>query len=200
MCHAFYCSASFYQQLLELDQHLADQVRKKGCPCGGILHSARYPRKPRGVPRQVLGKGYEHRFSFCCSVDGCRRRCTPPSLRFLGRKVYLGAIIVLLSALEHGLTPSRRQRLIETLDLWPQTFYRLRDWWRSRFSNTPCWRSLESQFLPPISACALPGGLLGRLNGVDLLHRLIHLLALLQPVTSVSCSRYLPIVMGPQKM
>jgi hypothetical protein len=121
-------------------------------------------------------------------------------LRFLGRKVYLGSIIVLLTALEQGLTPSRRQRLIESLDLWPQTLYRLRRWWQSRFSHTPCWRSLQLQFLPPISSFALPDGLLGRLNGFDLSHRLIHLLALLQPVTSVSCSRYMPIVIDPQKM
>ncbi len=200
MCHAFYRRTSFYQQLFELDQQLAVQVQQSGCSCGGTLHSARYPRKPRGVPRDVLGEAYEYRFSFCCSVDGCRRRCTPPSVRFLGRKVYLGSIIVLLCALEHGLSAARRQRLIESLDLWPQTLHRLRRWWQSRFAQTPCWQSLRSQFLPPISADHLPGALLGRLNGTYLPHRLIHLLALLQPITSVSCSRYLPIGMGPQKM
>jgi hypothetical protein len=34
-----------------------------------------------------LDKGYGQRFSFCCAVGGCRKRTTPPSLRFLGRKV-----------------------------------------------------------------------------------------------------------------
>jgi len=34
---------------------------------------------------------------FCCAVDGCRSRATPPSLRFLGRKVYLAAIVVLVA-------------------------------------------------------------------------------------------------------
>jgi hypothetical protein len=36
-----------------------------------------------------LGRERDRRFSFCCSfccaVDGCRSRATPPSLRFLGQ-------------------------------------------------------------------------------------------------------------------
>jgi hypothetical protein len=149
VCHAFYSSASFYQQLFELDQELAKQVKQSGCSCGGTLHSARYPRKPRGVARHVLGDTCSYRFSFCCSVDGCRRRCTPPSVRFLGRKLYLGAIIILITALEQGLTRSRRHTLIESLDLCPQTLHRLRCWWLLHFTKTTCWRSLQSQFLPP---------------------------------------------------
>jgi len=42
--------------------------------------------------------------SFCCALDGCRSRATPPSLRFLGRKVYLAAIVVLIAILRHGAT------------------------------------------------------------------------------------------------
>lgn len=202
MCHAFYRTASFYQQLFELDQQLAQVARQSGCPCGGKLHSARYPRKPRGVSRQVLGSNYEYRFSFCCANDGCRRRCTPPSVRFLGRKVYLGSIIVLLTALEHGLTPRRRQQLIESLDIWPQTLHRLRQWWRSTFTQSACWRVLSSQFLPPIAMDALPGSLLGKLNASDpdLARRLIQLLQLLRPITSDSDPHYLPVLIAPQRM
>jgi hypothetical protein len=56
-----------------------------------------FDRKPRGVP---VGLGPEHlqRFSLCCAADGCRKRETPSSLHFLGRKVFLGAIVVLISA------------------------------------------------------------------------------------------------------
>ena len=200
MCHAFFRCASFYQQLLEIDQQLAEIVRAEGCACGGKLHQARYPRKPRGVPRQLLGEAYDHRLSFCCSVDGCRRRCTPPSVRFLGRKGYLGVIVVLLTALEHGLTPTRRHRLIESLDLWPQTLSRLQCWWRNRFPRSACWRVLHSQFVPVIDVSCLPGELLGRLRVDPLASQSIHLLLLLQPVTSVSCSRYLPLTVDPQKM
>jgi hypothetical protein len=37
-------------------------------------------------------------------VDGCRSRTTPPSLRFLGRKVYLATIVVLVSMMQYGVT------------------------------------------------------------------------------------------------
>jgi len=107
---------------------------------------------------------------------------------------------VLVCALEHGLTPSRRKRLIESLDLWPQTLHRLRQWWLLHFTLTPCWRCVQPQFLPPINAQRLPGSLLARLDGADLHRRVMQLLALLQPLTSVSCSRYLPLNPGPQKM
>ncbi len=200
MCHAFYHSTNFYHQLLLLDQQLAEIVQQNGCSCGGKLHSARYPRKPRGVPREVLGEGYEYRFSFCCAVDGCRRRCTPPSVRFLGRKVYLGTIVVLITALEHGLSDSRRRWLIESLDVPPQTLLRLRRWWQSQFALSRCWRSLRAQFVPQIDSHALPGSLLCRLNADDLATRICFMLLLLQPITSESCSRYLPVVFDPQKM
>ena len=71
------------------------------------LHRACYPRKPRGVGG-ARDATYEHRLSFCCATDGCRRRITPPSVRFLGRKVYLGVIVIVVSALEQGLSAARR--------------------------------------------------------------------------------------------
>ena len=98
MCHAFLADTNFYQLLTRIDESIAEEVRAGGCDCGGALHSARYPRKPRGV-RGVLDESYQSRLSFCCAADGCRRRSTPPSVRFLGRKVYLGVIVVLISAL-----------------------------------------------------------------------------------------------------
>ena len=69
-------------------------------------------RKPRGRP---LGLGPEDdwRLSFCCAVDGCRTRATPPSLRFLGRKVYLATIVVLVAIMREGanrLSGSSRSR------------------------------------------------------------------------------------------
>lgn len=87
---------------------LAAEVHAAGCRCGGTLHSARYPRKPRGVAPSVLGAGYEHRLSFCCSREGCRRRVTLPSVRFFGRRVFLGTAVLLISALAYGLTGKRR--------------------------------------------------------------------------------------------
>jgi hypothetical protein len=66
--------------------------------------------KPRGRACHV-GPAHDRRFSFCCAVDGCRRRATPPSLRFLGRKVYLAAVVVLVSMMRHGATEPRLRQL-----------------------------------------------------------------------------------------
>src|SRR4249920_3425051 len=86
---ALLADARFHEQLLVFDRDLAASARAARCRlCGGALHSGSYARKPRGGPAG-LGQEYAERFSFCCAVDGCRKRTTPPSLRFLGRKVYL---------------------------------------------------------------------------------------------------------------
>src|SRR2546426_1825828 len=73
--------ASFYRVLLRFDDDLAEQARREGCGCGGKLHSARYPRKPRGAPEE-LQEEYSRRRSFCCAEEGCRKRTTPASFRF----------------------------------------------------------------------------------------------------------------------
>ena len=199
MCHDFLNDSRFYQFLLHIDQETAAEVQADGCSCGGVLHSARYPRKPRGI-RAMLDASYQSRLSFCCAVDGCRRRCTPPSVRFLGRKVYLGVVVILITALEHGLTPRRRQRLIETLDLWPQTVSRWRRWWREIFPGSPCWQSWPGHFVPALAVTELPGALLDRLRGGDLKQRLCRLLRLLMPITTESWSGYPRGIGDPQKM
>jgi len=182
MCHAFFSDASFYQFLFQVDEQIADEAQAAGCPyCGGVLHSARYPRKPRGL-REVLDEHYATRLSFRCAA--CRRRTTPPSVRFLGRKVYLGVVVVLVTALAHGLTPRRRAFLIEQLDLWPQTIARWRCWWRETFAASRCWQALRGGFLPPADPVRLPDALLGRLQGDALSQRLYRLLWLIAPVTT----------------
>ncbi len=199
MCHAFLNDSRFYQFLLRIDQDIAAEVRAGGCSCGGVLHSARYPRKPRGI-RSSLDESYQTRLSFCCAVEGCRRRSTPPSVRFLGRKVYLGAVVILATALEHGLSPKRRRWLIETLDIWPQTLARWRKWWRETFAASRCWQAQRGNFIPPLGYAQLPGALLGRLMGKDLQQRLCRLLVLLLPLSSTSCTGYLKVAINPQKM
>jgi len=198
VCHAFLSDSRFYEFLFEIDQEVAAEVRAGGCSCGGVLHSARYPRKLRGICIS-LGESYETRLSFCCAVEGCRRRSTPPSVRFLGRKVYLGALVILIGALEHGLSPRRRQWLIDTLDIWPQTLSRWRKWWREVFPVSRCWRAVAGDFIPPVDTFWLPGALLGRLTGGSLLRRLCHLLGLLMPITTFWSGK-LRGVMDPQKM
>jgi hypothetical protein len=199
VCHAFPDDSRLYQFLSRIDHDVAARVQAGGCFCGGVLHSARYPRKPRGV-RSPLNRAHQTRLSFCCAVEGCRRRSTPPSVRFLGRKVYFGAIVILVTALEYGLSPRRRQWLIETLDIWPQTLARWRKWWRERFPASRCWQTHRGNFMPPLDHAQLPGVLLGRLTGSDLHQRLCQLLVLLAPLTSTSWSGYLRVSIDPQKM
>jgi len=185
VCHSPLEDARIWTVLLGMDQDAAEQVRHAGCAyCGGTLHVANYPRKPRGACRALLGVEYERRLSFCCTL--CRRRATPPSVRFLGRKVYLGIIITLVSALENGLSPQRRRRLIDALDLSAQTLYRWRIWWRQQVPPSRCWRKLAGLFSPPINTPELPGALLGRLLGEDLPARLVQLLNLISPLTTRS--------------
>jgi len=200
VCQAIFDDASFYRSLFQLDQAIAADVQATGCRhCGGRLHVADYPRKPRGV-RSALDASYQYRLSFCCATDGCRRRTTPPSVRFLGRKVYLGVIVILVTALTHGLTPRHRRLLIERLDLWPQTIARWQRWWREQVPMTRCWLALRGRFVPPITTFALPGALLGRLTGDDLAMRMRQLLGLIAPLTTASWASLIPVSVDPQKM
>jgi len=199
VCHAFFNDSRFYQFLFRIDQDIAAEVQAGGCSCGGVLHSACYPRKPRGI-RCALDESCESRLSFCCAIDGCRRRCTPPSVRFLGRKVYLGALVILAMAMEHGLSAKRRKQLIEQLDLYPQTLARWRRWWRKIFPASRCWQANRGRFIPPVDISQLPGALLGRLSPEDLQHRVCLLLHLLAPLTTTSWSGSLRVVINPQKM
>ena len=98
--------ARFHELLLAFDADLADAARAGRCRhCDGALHSAKFKRKPRGRGCK-LGPEHDQRFSFCCAVDGCRGRETPASLRFLGRRVYVAAIVVLIA-----MGPRRNNRI-----------------------------------------------------------------------------------------
>jgi hypothetical protein len=131
MYHALPRVASFWPFLFAIDQDLAEEIRKKGCPCGGHLHCAHYPRKPRGV-RPQLPELQCFRLSFCCDRDprkADRKRATPPSVRFLGRKVYLGAIVILISAMRQGPTPLRVRVLSERFGADETTIARWQTLW-----------------------------------------------------------------------
>lgn len=183
MCHALLRDANLYDQLLTFDHDLAAEARAGGCGfCGGILHSARYPRKPRGGLDE-LGPGYATRLSFCCAVNGCRRRTTPPSVRYLGRRVYLGAIVVLVTAMLGGITAARAARLREWLGVSGRTLKRWRVWWREAFVASPFWRGAQGRFMPPVATEALPASLLERFAG-DERTRLLHALGFLAPLTT----------------
>ena len=138
MYHNLPCNASFWAFLLSIDQDLAKSAREKACPCGGRLHSAKYPRKPRGVDH--LPEPYDRRLSFCCERDGCRKRVTPPSVRFLGRKVYLAAVVVLVAAMRQGPSPRRVRELSQLFGADRRTIARWQVFWQEHFPQTQFWK------------------------------------------------------------
>lgn len=181
MYQALLADARFHRLLLDIDQDLAATCRAAGCKqCGGVLHSARFPRKPRGQPAG-LGDAYDRRSSFCCAAQACRKRTTPPSMRFLGRRVYLAAVVTVVSAMQHGARSARRQ-LSERLSVSPRTVSRWRLWWLHSFAIGGFWNAASASFMPPADPTRLPASLLDRfVGGAD--ERLVALLRLLLPIT-----------------
>ena len=172
----------FYELLLGFDRQIADAAHAGPCrECGSKLHWGSFGRKPRGVPAG-LGREHTRRFSLCCSRDGCRTRDTPGSLRFLGRKVYLGAMVLLISAMQSGLTPERMKRLKELVGVSRRTVLRWRDWWRTVFTMSPFWRAHRG-LAPSASTADLPASLLKSFAGTTL-QQLLPLLRFLVPITT----------------
>jgi hypothetical protein len=172
----------FYELLLGFDRQIADAAHAGPCrECRSKLHWGSFDRKPRGVPAG-LGREHTRRFSLCCSRDGCRSRETPGSLRFLGRKVYLGAMVVLISAMQSGLNPARIRRLKELVGVSRRTVLRWRDWWRTVFTMSQFWRAHRG-LAPTARDADLPASLLQSFAGV-IERQLISLLHFLAPVTT----------------
>ena len=162
MSHNRLFDSSLFHLLLFADRDLATEVQVGGCGCGGALHWARYPRKPRGGPPADLLDEYSTRESFCCAVEGCRKRATPPSLRFLGRRIYLGAVVVLASAMTGGVTEKRAARMRAVVGVSMRTLQRWRAWWLAAFPRTVFWKGARARFSPPVEASRLPASLLER--------------------------------------
>ncbi|MGH8271881.1 MAG: hypothetical protein ACRESG_06075 [Gammaproteobacteria bacterium] len=182
MYEALLIDKRFFELLLRLDEDLAAHARAAGCPrCGQVLHAAHYRRKPRGVPEGLIDQ-YGRRLSFCCAGDTRRHRSTPSSLRFLGRKVYLGAVVVLVSALRCGATPVRMARLQELIGVSRRTVNRWRVWWTAVFPLTRCWAEGAGLFAIPVSSATLPASLLSCFAG-PAASALLALLRFVLPIT-----------------
>jgi hypothetical protein len=179
--------AKFHQLLLAFDRDLAAAARATPCArCRGVLHSGGYQRKPRGRP-DGLGEAYDRRFSFSCSRRDCRKRKTPASLRFLGPKVYVASMVVVISAMRDGATAAL-QKLSQLVGVSRRTIARWRKWWLSIFAASPFWRLAAAAFMPPIDKERLPASLLERFAG-SVGEQLIALLRFLGPITGVVAMR-----------
>lgn len=166
-----------------IDDDLAAEAKASGCQfCGGRLDVSDYPRKPRGA--DGLDDNYDRRRSFCCAVDGCRRRCTPPSVRFLGRKVYLGAVVVLAAALARGPSKTSVTKLSRLLGITRRTLARWCRWWSTTLATSRFWESLRGRFVPAVSESAMPASVLARITASGDEPAVVALLRLLGPITT----------------
>ncbi len=96
---------NFHIHLYDLDVETAKAVQQAGCPyCHGTLHQSNYPRTGFGLAL-LIAYLYTLRFSFCCA--DCRRRTTPSSVRFFGRRRYAASIFILLCSTRH-LNPNEK--------------------------------------------------------------------------------------------
>ena len=172
-----------YRLLEHVDSELAQSVREQGCQfCSeGTLHRADYERKPRGGPTH-----WDERHSFCCDQDDCRRRHTPPSVRFLGRKVYVAFVVILKTALHQGLDAARLAHLRLALPgIDRRTVERWLEWWREDFVRSSFWKAARARFMPPLAQEPLALGLCERF-GIESADRVVELLRFLAPITTVS--------------
>jgi hypothetical protein len=182
MYHVLLRDASFWLFLFGVDQDLARTARQQGCSCGGRLHCSNYPRKPR-CGCASLPKSYDYRLSFCCNRDGCRKRTTPPSVRFLGRKIYLGAVVVLVAAMRQGPSPRRVRELSELFGADRRTISRWQVFWREHFPQTPFWKVARGRFVRLVLA-DLPRALLEAfVPQADSREQWQRLLEFLSPIT-----------------
>jgi len=159
MYHPLLTDARFHNSLFDLDRLIAEQVRQEPCRlCHGTLHQSHFPRKPRGVPAGT-DPGYSIRFSYCCGTEGCRKRFTPPSMRFLSRKVYSSIVILLIFLLK----PQTDESRIETFNtllgttLSIETLRRWRYYWTKDLPQTHTWKRLALSYT---QAQNLPASLL----------------------------------------
>jgi len=133
----------FFAALRDADAQIAAAVGEQGCGrCGGRLHRGDYPRKPRGALVAAAAEEHVVRFSFCCGRDGCRRRTTPPSLRFMGRRVYLEAVVLIASVV--AAIGGVGRGTARQLGVPARTLARWLAWWRGSFLATAEFVSLAA--------------------------------------------------------
>jgi hypothetical protein len=196
MFDPFELRGEFFEGLVAIDEAIVQRAAEEPCrDCGGPLHRGDYRRKPRGGQLAVGAESFDRRFSLCCGREGCRHRATPPSVRFLGRRVYVGAVVVVASAI--ALTTIAASAIVRATGVPARTTRRWLRWWQGPFTTTRPFVELSARLVPAPERRRLPTALLERL-AVDSSPAVTKLLAWLAPITTTSCpdgSRWLRAVM-----
>lgn len=154
-------SVSLFQILHQIDQDLALACQRVGCPyCHSPLHNAPYTRKPKGGPESIPEE-YCVRLSLCCSREDCRRRVLPPSCLFLGRKVYWGAVILIVTTLWQQKPKDNSINMLASKFTVPRnTVVRWIHYFRDVFPKSLGWQRLRGLAPAQISNQNLPRTLL----------------------------------------
>ena len=164
MSHDLLQDSRFQASLTLIDRGLTEKVRQGGCPaCDGVLHTANYPRKPRGLAELAVDSDWAQRLSLCCGRDGCRKRATPPSVRFAGRLVYVGlAFVWACASIGKRVSVADLEEVREAIGVSARTMGRWIAWWRRILVQGTWWPAARARFLPPVDETLLPASLLER--------------------------------------
>ena len=103
------------------------------------------------------------------------------SLRFLGRRVYWGMVVLLGSAFEGGVTAGRVRRVRELIGhpVDRRTLERWVKWWREGLPKSRVWRAATGLFGRKVDCGRLPVSLLETVTGPDVATRATRVLELL---------------------
>lgn len=173
--------SEFFAALVEFDRKTAELVAEGGCRlCEGPLHWGNYERKPRGGLMAAAGEEFLTRFSLCCGCEGCRRRATPPSVRFLGRRVYLGAVVLVACVIAQALETA--EAIWKATGVPARTTRRWRDWWQGAFLGSSVFVALCARLIG-VTVKELPASILLLMVGTAE-ERVQSLLKWLRPLTT----------------
>lgn len=97
--------------------------------------------------------------------------------------MYLGAVVLLAAALQHGPTKKRVTELAALLGTNRRTLARWRRWWSTMFAASRFWTSLRGRFAPAVDEATMPASLLSRVLATDE-PTVVTLLRLLAPIST----------------
>lgn len=197
MCHDTGFDFNFFSDLRAWDLKAVKEAQSSGCPwCQWRLDRSDYARKPRGGLLCVEGEMETKRFSLCCSQEGCRKRVTPVSLRFLGRRVYLGVAVILASCLFVEAPQARAKEHREKTGVPARTIRRWVQWWQCVFVSTRFYAGAKGDFATPVDKNRMPQSLLERFSGQDLAEQVKAFIKWLSPLSIATGINGSPMAMG----
>lgn len=147
-------SESLFHTLHAIDRELAEKARAQGCArCGGPLHNGHYVRKPRGELRDIPDS-YRTRFSLCCGH--CRHRVLPKSVLFMGRRVYWGAVVLLVTVATQSVNSFEMRSIADHFEVSRRTVKRWLLFFTVEFSQQSAWLRARGLVGPQVRASELP--------------------------------------------